>query len=63
MANGQWDSAKRVVSDTDTPKKFPEKRTIDKMYADSGQMCIFMLKLVVFVLVFEVYAYQIELFS
>ena len=57
------DSAKRVVSDTDTPKKFPEERTIDKMYADNDQMCIFMPKVVVFVSVFDGYAYQIELFS
>ena len=35
----------------------------DKMYADGVKMCIFMLKVVVFVAVFEVYAYQIELFS
>ena len=33
------------------------------MYAVCCDLCIFMLKVTVFGLVFEVYAYQIELFS
>ena len=35
----------------------------DKMYATDVIMCIFMLKVAVFVVVLGVYAYQIELFS
>ena len=40
-----------VVSDTDTPKSFREKRIDDKMYAERSYLCIFMLKVVVFVAV------------
>ena len=35
----------------------------DKMYAVDVKMCIFMLKVAVFVPVLGVYVYQIELFS
>ena len=35
----------------------------DKMYAVDTELCIFMLKVTVFVPVLGVYAYQIELFS
>ena len=39
MANGQWDSAKRVVSDTDTPKSFPE--ISDKRFKDGRDVILF----------------------
>lgn len=50
------------------PKPIPLKvllpnATIDKMYAIVSNLCIFMLKTIVFVSVFDDYAYQIELFA
>ena len=55
-------AARRVVSDTDTPKSSP-KELPDKMYATGVEMCIFMPKVSGFVLAFDIYAYQFELFS
>ena len=39
------------------------KSVSDKMYAERSCLCIFMLKVAVFVTVLGDYAYQIELFS